>query len=156
MTINANPSIPFTASAYAQNQAELTRLTKLRREVVERLKTAREMGDLSENGAYTYAKFELGTIGRRLRYLKHILANGYVAKVSSQANVANFGRMVTLKNATRELTFLLVSEHEANPTQHKFSLQSPIGQATQGKRAGEEIEVTTPAGKVKYTVINVK
>ncbi len=144
------PTIPFTAAAYAHNQAEFARLTEERKEVLVRLQTAREMGDLSENGAYIYAKLELGNIGRQLRYLEHVLTHGYVADATAKSDVADFGHTVTLKNSTKELSFMLVSEHESNPVAHKLSLQSPIGQAVHGKRVGDEVIVTTPAGVVKY------
>lgn len=149
------PTIPFTAEAYAKNQVEYDRLIKLRIEVMERLKVAREMGDLSENGAYKYAKFELGDIGRRMRQLKHLLVHGYVAEINTQHVVAEFGNTVVLKEGTKEFTFFLVSEHESDLTENKLSIDSPIGKAVIGKQAGEEAVVETPRGRVVYTIIRI-
>jgi transcription elongation factor GreA len=149
------PTIPFTAEAFAKNQAEFDRLTNLRKEVMERLKVAREMGDLSENGAYTAAKFELGNIARQLRYLKHVLVNGYVAETGSDSHVADFGKKIVLSDGITEFTFLLVSEHESNMAEQKLSLQSPIGLAVKGKKVGDAAEVITPRGKVTYTVVDI-
>ncbi len=148
-------TIPFTAEAFAKNQAEFDRLTNLREEVMERLKVAREMGDLSENGAYKYAKFELGDIGRRLRQLKYLLVNGYVAEVSSQTNVVTFGNTVVLKSGADEFTFFLVSEHESDMTQNKLSIHSPIGTAIMGKKTGDQVTVETPRGSVQYSIIKI-
>lgn len=147
--------IPFTAAAYRQMETELAQLVKLREEVMERLKIAREMGDLSENGAYRYAKFELGNIGRKMRHLNYLLKNGEITEKAS-SEVIDFGCMVTLKNANREMTFTLVSEHESNPAEGKLSLQSPIGQAVKGKKAGDEVIVHGPQGDVTYTIERVE
>jgi transcription elongation factor GreA len=150
------PTIPFTAEAYAEKQAEFNRLTKLRVEVMARLNTAREMGDLSENGAYKYAKFELGDIGRRLRALKHVLENGYVAKVDAQTSTAEFGKTITITDGTSPMIFFLVSEYESDLTQNKLSVNSPIGKVAVGKKVGERFSVETPRGTVEYTIIEIK
>ena len=155
MPAKSIPTIPFTAAAYAQNQAEYERLRKLRVEVMERLKTAREMGDLSENGAYKYAKFELGDIGRRMRQLKHLLINGYIAQSDPTITTASFGKTVRLKHNATEFTFLLVSEHESDMSHNKLSINSPIGKAIAGKKAGEQVAVTTPRGEAIYTILEV-
>ncbi len=151
----SQPTIPFTAQAYAAKQAELDRLLQRRQRVMDSLILARDAGDLSENEAYHAAKFELGGIGRQLRAVRHLLANGYIAPVSHITNVADFGRTVTIKSDQKALTFLLVSEHESNPVENKLSLQSPIGQAVLGKQAGDQITITTPRGQTKYTIIKV-
>lgn len=156
MITNIPKTIPFTAEAYAKNEAEFKRLTNLRVEVMERLKTAREMGDLSENGAYTAAKFELGNIGRQLRYLRQMLLQGYVAKTSSTTDVVDFGRTITLKDGNKEFRFLLVSEFESNLVEQKLSLKSPIGQAVMGKKVGDVVKVTTPTGQVTYTILKIE
>lgn len=151
------PSIPLTAAAYAENKLKYNQLTILRKEVMERLKIAREMGDLSENGAYTYAKFELGSIGRQLRTLKYLLANGYIAQTATTTDTAEFGNTITICNLAtkKELTFLLIDEHESDPTNHKLSLQSPIGQAVKGKRVGAKVVVQTPAGQTQYQILTI-
>ncbi len=150
-------SIPLTAAAYAKNQAELVALQKERAEVMERLKTAREQGDLSENGAYKYAKFELGRINRRLGYLQKLLSQSYVAKADDSL-VVGFGKTVTLlKKGDNEKpqTFTLVSEHESDPFTHKLSLISPLGQALIGKKAGDVFTIETPKGKFEWEVVSV-
>lgn len=114
------------------------------------------MGDLSENGAYTAAKFELGTIGRQLRAVHHILDNGYVHQAVAAEGIAEFGRTITLSGAGRELTFTLVSEYESNPAEKKLSLSSPIGRAVAGKRVGDDVRVSTPKGLTEYRIIKIE
>jgi transcription elongation factor GreA len=113
------------------------------------------MGDLSENGAYHAAKFELGSIGRQLRELRHLLDEGYVADIDEDTSTANFGHTITLQNGTKELKFMLVSDQESDPKQQKLSLQSPIGRAVLGQKVGSIIEVETPRGKMAYTIAKI-
>jgi transcription elongation factor GreA len=150
--------IPFTKEAYTKLQLEKKKLEALRVEVLARLKEAREQGDLSENGAYKYAKFELGNIGRQLRQINYQLHNGYIAAVSSSAsNTAQFGSTITLQNTTdqKEMTFTLVSEFESNPAEKKLSTTSPIGTATLGKKLHDIIQVQTPTGAKTFTIIKL-
>ncbi|MDA1079976.1 MAG: GreA/GreB family elongation factor, partial [bacterium] len=117
-----------------------------------RLKTAREMGDLSENGAYKYAKFELGSIGRQLRRINHLL-NESVVVTSQQHSTVQFGSQVTLKGPKGTQTVLIVSEHESNPREHKLAMTSPIGAVIMDKVAGDTVTVTTPRGEVQYSIV---
>lgn len=144
--------IPFTKQAFEKMRHEVSRLQTEREETLERLKIAREQGDLSENGAYRYAKMELGNISRQLRTLHHLLRFGYVAAPNTQKTYVEFGSTITLSSPQKEVVYTVVSEHEADPTQKKISMMSPIGKATLGKRVGDTVEVTTPSGILQYTV----
>ncbi len=148
------PPIPFTRQAYKQLQQDRFRLKAERVEVMKRLKTAREMGDLSENGAYKYAKFELGSIGRQLRKINHLLNEGVVVE-SQQSSTVQFGSRVTLKGPKGAHDYLIVSEHESNPKERKLAMTSPIGAAIMDKSVGEEVVVTTPRGEVLYEIIAI-
>ncbi len=148
-------TIPFTPQAYAQLQADRARLQKEREETIVRLQTAREMGDLSENGAYKYAKFELGSIGRQLRQINHLLKEGAVIKPTTH-NRVEFGSSVTLDGARGEQTFLMVSEHESNPKEFKLAMTSPIGTAILGKVVGDVVTVETPRGEASYTILKIE
>lgn len=151
-----NSTIPLTRSALNEKKAELVKLTKLRVEVVKRLATAREMGDLSENGAYSSAKFELGNVGRQLRAVKHILKHSYIPIPTALPGVVAFGRTVSLKSQGKNLTFLLVSQYESDPSANKLSLESPIGRAIVGKKVGDVVTVKTPRGEIEYRIEAVK
>lgn len=145
-------TIPFTKAAFEKLVAEEKRLGVELEAIKQRVKDAREQGDLSENGAYHYGKFELGSISRQLRSVKHQLSNGYIIRKPTDNTVVQVGHTVTL-TANRTLsTYTLVSQYEANPKDGKISIESPIGQAVLGKKVGEAIEVNTPAGQRSYTI----
>lgn len=145
------PVIPFTKAAYQQLEENFARLTEERKEVMIRLQTAREMGDLSENGAYIYAKFELGSISRQLSQLKHLLKNGQVIE-KTQKELVEFGSEVTLVSQGKETSYTIVSLHESNLAEHKLSLESPLGSAILGKKMGDKVVVVTPKGEVEYLI----
>ncbi len=155
MTTEPPQRIPFTAEAYQKLKDELARLTPLREEVIIRLQAAREQGDLSENGAYKYAKMELGNISKEQRRLKYLITFGKVQAIQANTGTATFGSTITIKNGEKELTFMLVSEHESDPTQNKLSLKSPIGKAVHGKKIGDIVKVQLPIGEVTWTITNV-
>lgn len=149
------PPIPFTYYAYEKLKKELVRLEKLREEVVIRLSAAREMGDLSENGAYKYAKQELGNIGRQIRDVRYKLKFGHVVTTRSTNGQIEFGSTITIENNERSLTFMLVSEYESNPSENKLSTASPIGKAVVGKKTGDLVTVQLPQGESLYTITSV-
>lgn len=149
------PPIPFTSEAYQKLKEDLSRLEKLREEVVVRLTAAREMGDLSENGAYKYAKQELGTIGRQVRELRYKLKFGHVVTSKRTDGTIDFGSTVTITNPSRTITFLLVSEYESNPSEQKLSTKSPIGAAVIGKKVGDVVTIALPTGTTTYTITKV-
>jgi transcription elongation factor GreA len=113
------------------------------------------MGDLSENGAYIYAKFELGSITRQLSQLRHLLKNGVVIQKSLDNERVVFGCTVTLTNGKKELTFTLVSMHESDLANQKLSIESPIGMAIIGKKVGDTAQVETPNGKIEYKILKI-
>ncbi len=155
MLPSQEPKIPFTQEAYEKMQQDFERFTLERAEVMERLKIAREMGDLSENGAYRYAKFELGNIGRQLRQLEYLLKHGEVV-VAQEYDRVGFGTAVTvLSGDDKEVTYLIVSKHESNPKAGKLSMESPIGRALLGKKVGESVSVDIPAGAVTYRIVQI-
>lgn len=151
------PKIPFTQLAYAEMKSEEARLKHELKEVMERLKVAREMGDLSENGAYKYAKFEIGSIKRQLRQLNYLLTNGQVFSPNLKTDQARFGNTVKVltSSSPKPFSFMLVSTHEADPLNGKLSTESPIGKALLNKQAGDSFEVQTPKGIVRYTLLEI-
>ena len=155
MAHSQDPKIPFTQEAYTKMHQDFARLTKERVEVMERLKIAREMGDLSENGAYRYAKFELGNISRQLRRLEHLLAVGEVI-VASRNDVVSFGTTVTVFLDGKKIQYLIVSKHESDPKAGKLSMESPIGRALLGRKVGESVHVEVPAGTMTYRILSIK
>jgi transcription elongation factor GreA len=150
------PRIPFTHEAYEKLQQDFDRLTEERKEIMIRLKTAREMGDLSENGAYIYAKFELGSVGRQLRELRHLLDNGDVIQKKAGSSTVQFGCSVTVRKEHEEITYQMVSMHESNLLAKKLSIESPLGKALLDKKVGDTVSVETPRGNTTYTILKIE
>lgn len=128
-----------------------------RKEVAQKIKEAREQGDLSENAEYDAAKDEQRDIEARIEEIEKILKNAEVAGDEFGAGVINLGSTVTVYDCEfdEELVFKLVGSTEAKSLENKISNEAPLGKALIGKVAGDEVEVETPSGIMKYKVINV-
>lgn len=147
-------SIPFTKDGYQKVLDEIGKLEANRTEVLVRLQLAREMGDLSENGAYKAARWELSGIDRRLRELNRLKLYGEVESTTNQSGVVAFGSEVHIKNDSGQvITFTLVNEFESDPSKKRLSVNSPIGMALLGKKTGDHVTVEAPNGKQTYTIL---
>ncbi|EKD94177.1 MAG: transcription elongation factor GreA [uncultured bacterium] len=143
--------ILFTQAGYAQLKVKREELLAKREEVLIALQRAREMGDLSENGAYTAARFELSNTDRELRRVEHNLKYGKVIE-PTRDGVIGFGSVVTVELKGQEYTYTLVGTEESDPQKNILSLESPIGRALQGKREGEMARVIMPDRELEYQV----
>ncbi|OGY18748.1 MAG: hypothetical protein A2900_02135 [Candidatus Chisholmbacteria bacterium RIFCSPLOWO2_01_FULL_50_28] len=155
MKNNLPEKIRFTKEGYAKMEEEFQALTDERVEILVRLQTAREMGDLSENGAYTAARLELGSTDRRLRQLRYLMRFAEVVE-SKSAGTIDFGSLVTLDNGKKQMIFTLVGKYESDPAKQKLSIEGPLGMALKGKRAGDTVKVHAPAGTTTYRVVKVE
>ncbi len=149
------PTIPLTHEKFSELEAKKKFLDTEIISTITRLQEAREQGDLSENGAYKYAKMELGNLRRQLGEVKRLLASSFVAKKSSTQVGVGFGSTVTITNTTETMTYTLVSQHESDLRAGKLSLQSPLGTALTGKKAGEQVTVTAPNGQQVWQILAV-
>lgn len=134
-------------------------LVKVRRpEVVSRVSSARDQGDLSENAEYTASREELSFLDGRIEELEDLLKEVVLIQDDAgQPNKAiNLGSKVTVKVEGRKEEYTVVGEFEADPLAKKISHESPLGKALLGKRVGETVEVEAPAGKIVYTVVTIK
>lgn len=147
---------PFTKKGYEDLLNEQKDLKISRIDAVANLRTAREMGDLSENAAYKVARSKLSSVDRRLRFLTKILDNAYIMKVDFRG-VVDVGCVVTVEtNKKGEQTYQIVNSHESDIAGGKISYYSPVGRALIGKRVNEEVEVSTPNGKITYKIKEIK
>ncbi len=154
MTTKKTFTIPLTKQALRQFQKQLSKLKNERVEVMARLKTAREMGDLSENGAYKYAKVELSSIGRQMRELQYILDHAVVTTKQINGQVG-FGSVVGLERNGVRTTYQMVSGYESDLSQHRLSIESPLGQALLNRRVGKKVIVNAPVGQLEYTIVSI-
>jgi len=149
--------IPITAEGLAQVQQELDQLVNVRRpEIVAKIKTAREHGDLSENFEYHAARNEQSFIETRILELEAIVKNHVIIESrASNGRVDLLSKVTFAEEGEPEETYRIVGSTEADPTAGKISFESAIGRALLGHRVGDEVEVQTPAGG-RYTVRVVK
>lgn len=146
--------IPFTKEGYENVKLEHAALLESRKAAVDKVKTAREFGDLSENAAYHAARQNLFAIDRKLRHLKMQLVYGTVSD-NATVEVVGIGCIVKVTDGKTEEEIQIVGQYEVDPIARKFSLRSPLGQALAGKKVGDTITFTTPSGVKKYTVITI-
>jgi transcription elongation factor GreA len=142
----------LTQEGVAELKAELERLISERSEVAERIKTAREFGDLAENAEYQVARQEQEKNEARISELEHIINNVEIIKSSKNDSKVRLGSKVTLEGAGNKKVFQVVGTVEADPLEGKISDESPIGQALMGKKVGEEVEIKTPAETTTYKI----
>lgn len=132
-----------------------------RKEVADKIKEAREQGDLSENAEYDAAKDEQRDIELRIEEIDNILKNAeVVVEEDVDVNAINIGCTVKLKDLEfpdEELEYKIVGSTEADCLNGKISNESPVGMALIGSKVGETIEVETPTGElVKYEILEIQ
>ena len=141
----------LTQAGVDELKAEREALIGRRTEIADSIRTARELGDLSENAEYQAARADQERNDNRVSEIDTILNNLEVIKKSTGSKV-QLGSVVTLKGAKNSKEFQVVGTVEADPLNGKISDESPIGQALIGKKVGEEVEIKTPAETTTYTV----
>ncbi|MBP9719070.1 MAG: transcription elongation factor GreA [Candidatus Levybacteria bacterium] len=149
----------LTKEGLEELKKEHAALTKVRRpEVVLRLTQARDMGDLSENAEYTAAREELSFVDGRIDELEELLKQVTLIEeeTTKSGSAIQLGSSVTLHHNDKKENYTLVGEWEADPMAKKISHESPLGKALIGKKEGEKIEVSAPAGKITYTIVSVQ
>ena len=130
-----------------------------RREVAQKIKEAREQGDLSENAEYDAAKEEQRDIELRIEEIDKILKNAEVVDDNDgDSSVINVGCTVTIKDLefNEEMEYKIVGSTEADSLKGKISNESPVGKALIGAQKGETVEVETPAGIFKYEILDFR
>ena len=141
-------------------QKELSYLTEVRRrEVADRIRQAREFGDISENSEYDEAKNEQGLLERRIGELQRRIRNVKVVDPSeAEEDAVDLGTTVTLRAVEKgqERTFQIVGANESDPTSGKLSHASPVGRAVLKRKVGEKVTVSTPRGATEYEIVNVE
>ena len=132
--------------------------TTKRFEIAERLKRAKEHGDLSENFEYAQAKEDQDKLEREIFDLEILLKNARIITKPKSKNVVNVGLTVTVKQKGKgEMTYTIVGSQDADPNQNKISNLSPIGRALLGKKTGDTVKVKTPKGtEVEYEVTGIE
>ena len=135
--------------------------TVKRREVAERIKEAREFGDISENSEYDDAKNEQAMLEARIASLEEKLRSASVIDASElDSNVVRVGSLVSVKDegSGKSLKYTIVGSTEADPSENRLSNESPVGKGLLGRKKGDSVKVQLPNGKnreLKITKIDV-
>ena len=150
--------IALTPEGQAKLEEELRMLeTVKRREVGERIKEAKEFGDISENSEYDDAKNEQSWVESRILEVTQILATATIIDAPKSGAKVVLGTKVTLQTPSGEKAeYQVVGSAEADPSANKISNESPVGSAILGHKKGDVVKVTTPRGaQVEYTILAI-
>ena len=145
----------LTTQGLEKLRNELDRLMQRRKAVVERIRTARDYGDLSENSEYEDAKNEQSFVEGRIMELEDSIKRAKVVAKNGTGNV-ELGSTVVLKMDGQKLEYTIVSSSESDPASGKISSESPLGYSLLGKAKGEKVEIATPNGKMECEIIEIK
>jgi transcription elongation factor GreA len=150
----------LTPEGYEKLKEEIEQLrTVKRREVAERIRIAREFGDIQENAEYDDAKNEQALLEHRIATLEDRLRSARVIdRGEITTDVVSVGTHVRLRDVDAKKTFEyhIVGSAEANPSENKLSNESPVGKAIIGRKKGETVEVTAPRGALKFKILEIK
>ena len=148
----------LTTEGAARLKAELEELTGPKRtELAARLRSAIQMGDLSENADYIKAKEDQGFLEGRIQELEYILGNAAIIEENGKNDTVGIGSHVTIKEEDYpEETYHLVGATEANPTNGKISHEFPIGKALMDQKVGDVVEAETPGGVIKFKILKIE
>jgi transcription elongation factor GreA len=152
----ANEPVHLTPEGEARLRAELEELVSVRRpEVVNRIRTAKELGDLKENADYTSAREEQSFLEGRVQAIEAQLRDAVIIEVPAAGSRVGLGSTVRIETGGEEITYALVGSAEADPGQGRISVASPVGRALVGHGPGDEIVVKTPRGEAHYRIVEV-
>ena len=150
----------LTPEGYERLKQEIEELsTTKRREVAERIRIAREFGDIAENAEYDDAKNEQAMVEHKIAQLEErLLSARVITKKEISKDTVSVGAKVTLRDmATRkDVEYRIVGSAEANPAENKLSNESPVGKAIIGHKKGEVVEVAAPRGALKFKILEIK
>jgi transcription elongation factor GreA len=139
-------------------KAELERLEgEARRDMAQRIKVARELGDLSENAEYHIAKEDQAHLETKILRLNQRLRAARVVEAPAASEIVAFGTTVTVSDdeSGREATYTLVGPTEADLSAGKLSSESPMAKALMGRRPGDQVDVHTPRGVRRQRVVRL-
>jgi transcription elongation factor GreA len=148
----------LTPEGEAKLKAELAELKGPRREELsKRLRSAIQMGDLSENADYHQAKEDQGFLEGRIQEIEYLLRNVVIIEKNASKDIVSVGSHVTIQEGSFSAeTYHVVGAKEADPRNGKISNESPIGRAVMDHKVGDVVEAETPAGKIKLKILKIE
>jgi transcription elongation factor GreA len=155
LTMNNKPAY-LSKEGLEQIRQELDELVNVRRaEVAARIHEAKEHGDISENAEYEDAKNEQAFVEGRIQSLSALIKNAVVIDQTHSTTHVQIGSTVTLQSQDGKEKFMIVGSAEAAPSEGRISNESPVGRALLGRKKGETVVVTVPAGDTSYKIVSI-
>jgi transcription elongation factor GreA len=155
--VNANKPEYLSAEGLEKLKAELDELTNVKRpEVAGRIHDAKEYGDVTENAEYEDAKNEQAFVEGRIQSLTAIIKNSVIIDEKHSRTFVQIGSTVTIQGENGKEKYTIVGAAEAAPDEGRISNESPVGRALLGKKKGEVITVSVPAGDSTYTIVSIR
>lgn len=148
--------ILLTQAGLEKLKKQLADLKSRRKQVAERIRLAREFGDLSENSEYEDARNEQSFVEGKIEDLEDMISRARVVSKNGVGDKIEMGSVVKLKLEQDELTYEIVGANESSPLSGKISAESPLGFSLIGKAKGDKVEINTPNGKIIYDILEVK
>ncbi|HKV87509.1 MAG TPA: transcription elongation factor GreA [Candidatus Dormibacteraeota bacterium] len=154
----AASEVPITPEGLEAVRKELHELTTVRRpNIVQKIKAARELGDLSENFEYHAAKNEQGMMEARINELEAIIKNHVIIETRAANGVVSMGSVVHFsEDGADQETYRIVGPAEADPKAGRVSYESALGKALIGHRVGDEVEVKTPTNAYSVRIVGIE
>jgi transcription elongation factor GreA len=146
----------LTAEGDARLRAELDELTRVKRpQIIARIRTAKEHGDLKENAEYHAAREEQSFLEGRVQAIEARLRSAVIVDAPAAGSRAGLGSMVTVDDDGETITYTIVGADESDPARGRISSSSPVGRALVGRDTGDYVVVATPAGERRYRILEI-
>ncbi len=146
----------LTAEGDARLRAELDELTRVRRpQILARIRTAKEHGDLKENAEYHAAREEQSFLEGRVQAIEARLRSAVIVEAPAAGSRVGLGSVVTLDDDGETVVYTIVGADESDPTRGRISSSSPVGRALVGRDSGDYVVVSTPAGEARYRILDI-
>ncbi|MFZ6036065.1 MAG: transcription elongation factor GreA [Patescibacteria group bacterium] len=156
MTVEQNTFI--TKKGLEKLKAELDQLKNVKRaEIADRIQTAKELGDLSENAEYSEAKNAQAFVEGRIMEIETILRSATIIEnTHNDHGIVQVGSKIKIKDDIGEREYVIVGSNESDPASGRISNQSPMGQAFLGKKKGDVVEIDLPVGTKKIEIVAIQ
>ena len=147
----------LTRDSYTKLKQELEKKkTIIRKEISDKIRDAKEFGDLSENTAYENAREQEAFNEGRIKELENILRQAKIITIKVDKSKVSIGDTVELSYDNKKIEVIIVDSQQANPEEKKISIESPLGKAILKHKESDIVEVEIPNGKVIYKVLKIK
>jgi len=149
----------LTREGFDEMQRELNEILTVKRPlIIDRIRDARHLGDLSENSDYEDAKHAQALLDARVKELKAILAHANVVEGSNDNSSVGIGSKVTVEDTEDKVKdeFVIVGTAESSPAEGRISHESLVGSALMGRKKGDVVEVEAPGGIIRYKIVSIR